>query len=128
MATPHLRVNRKLTRIDLDKRVRVTLHEEPAPSAVLHGRTYDISEGGMCAIISGHLKPGSLVCLEVSGLEEGSLGLTATVRHAKGFYYGFEFVHMDQKQFNALVKMITRNGRPKKHSGHVEPSSSPAQP
>jgi|SRR5581483_7948366 len=125
MAAPHLRVNRKLTRFDLDKRVRVVLQEEGS-HAVLHGRTYDISEGGMCAVISGKLKPGSVVLLEVCGLEEGSLGLTAMVRHAKGFYYGFEFVHLDQKQSSAVVKMITRNGTPKKHSGH--PESSPAQP
>lgn len=124
MVAPHLRVNRKLTRFDLDKRVRITVSEEGSP-LVLHGRTCDISEGGMCALISGNLKAGSIVRLEVSGLEEGSLALTATVRHAKGFYYGFEFVHVDQKQFATLVKMITRNATPKKHSH--PPAESPAQ-
>ncbi len=114
MAVPHARANRKLTRFELDKRVRITITQEGTP-LVLHGRTCDISEGGMCALISGRLKAGSIVRLEVSGLEEGALALTATVRHAKGFYYGFEFVHMDQKQIANVLKMITRNGTPKKH-------------
>jgi c-di-GMP-binding flagellar brake protein YcgR len=121
MPAPHVRVNRKLTRYTLDKRVRITVRDESA-SAVLHGRTCDISEGGLCALVSGKLKQGSIVFLEVSGLEEGSLSLTATVRHARGFYYGFEFAHMDDKQYHLLVKMITRNAAPRVHSRHESPA------
>jgi len=121
MPAPHTRVNRKLTRYVLDKRVRVTMHAEGSPE-ILHGRTCDISEGGLCALISGKLKQGSIVHVEVSGLEEGSLSLTATVRHARGFYYGFEFVHVDDKQYNLLVKMITRNAAPRVHSRHESPA------
>ena len=123
MAATHLRINRKLTRFDLDKRVRITVEQE-GQTEMLHGRTCDISEGGMCALISGRLKAASIVHLEISGLEEGSLALTAVVRHARGFYYGFEFVHVDDKQFASIVKMITRNASPKIHSR----SESPAQP
>jgi c-di-GMP-binding flagellar brake protein YcgR len=121
MPAPHTHANRKLTRYSLDKRVRVTVNGEPG-APVLHGRTCDISEGGLCALVSGKLKQGSIVFLEVSGLEEGSLSLTATVRHARGFYYGFEFVQMDQKQMNMLLKMITRNAVPRVHSRNESPA------
>jgi len=106
------RVNRKVTRFDLDRRVRVVMSGAGA-SAVLHGRTCDISEAGMCALISGALKVADKVVLEMSGLEEGILALDATVRHARGFYYGFEFDRMDRKRAALLVKFMTRNATPK---------------
>lgn len=115
MVGPHLRVNRKLTRFDLDKRVRVTVVED-GNASVLHGRTCDISEGGVCAVVSGKLQPGEKVTLEISGLEEGSISLNALVRHARGFYYGFEFGEMDRRQSAAVVKLIMRNATPKLHS------------
>ncbi len=110
-----LRTNRRLTRFDLDKRVRVTLAAE-GKTTVFHGRTCDISEGGMCALISGQLRVADQVALEVNGLEEGNLSVNATVRHARGFYYGFEFLQLTTQQSAALVKLITRNGTPKLRS------------
>jgi hypothetical protein len=115
MTGPGLRINRKLTRFDLDKRVRVTASVE-GKSTVLHGRTCDISEGGLCALISGQLKSGETVTLEITGLEEGTVSVSAVVRHARGFYYGFEFSYMDRKQTASLVKLMTRNGTPKLRS------------
>lgn len=112
MAGSGLRTNRKLTRFDLDKRVRVTMAEDTR-APVLHGRTCDISEGGMCALISGQLKAGDRVAIEIAGVEEGLFSANAIVRHARGFYYGFEFMHLDRKQAAALVKLITRSGTPK---------------
>ena len=106
------RVNRKLTRFDLDKRIRVTLATD-GKTTVFHGRTCDVSEGGMCALISGQLRVADRVSLEVTGLEDGTVSVNATVRHARGFYYGFEFANLTQKQSAALVKLITRNGSPK---------------
>ena len=106
------RTNRKVTRFDLDKRVRVVVSGE-GPATVLHGRTCDISEGGLCALISGPLKIADNVMLEIAGFEEGILALHAKVRHARGFYYGFEFVHLDRKQTASLVKFMTRNATPK---------------
>ena len=112
MSGPGGKINRKLTRFDLDKRVRVTLAAE-GKTIVLHGRTCDVSEGGMCALISGQLRVADQVSLEVTGLEEGNFSLNATVRHARGFYYGFEFAQLTRQQSTALVKLITRNGSPK---------------
>ena len=112
MPGPNGRINRKLTRFDLDKRVRVTVAAQ-GNTTVLHGRTCDVSEGGLCAVISGHLRIADQVALEVTGLEEGTVSLNATVRHARGFYYGFEFERMSRQQSAALVKLITRNGTPK---------------
>ena len=121
MPAPNLRTNRKLTRYLLDKRVRVTVRVEGAP-LVLHGRTCDVSEGGLCALISGKLNRGDEVALEISGLEEGSLDLPAVVRHARGFYYGFEFSRMDDRQHASLIKMITRNGSPRVHPRYESPA------
>ncbi len=112
MSGPSTRINRKLTRFDLDKRVRVTVASE-GNSVVLHGRTCDVSEGGLCAVISGQLRVADQVSLEVTGLDEGSVSVNATVRHARGFYYGFEFSGLTRQQSAALVKLITRNGSPK---------------
>ena len=121
MPAPNLRINRRLTRFLLDKRVRVTVQGE-ASGLVLHGRTCDISEGGLCALISGKLNQGDKVFLEVAGLEGGSLDLTATVRHARGFYYGFEFTRMDDKQHASVVRMITRNASPRANSRYESPA------
>lgn len=121
MPAPNLRINRKLTRFLLDKRVRVAVQGDGDPM-VLHGRTCDISEGGLCALISGKLNRGDVVLLEISGLDEGSLDLTAIVRHARGFYYGFEFTRMDDKQHASLIRMITRNGSPRANSRYESPA------
>ncbi|ABF42144.1 type IV pilus assembly PilZ [Candidatus Koribacter versatilis Ellin345] len=106
------RVNRKLTRFDLDKRVRITLSTD-GKTTVFHGRTCDLSEGGMCALISGQLRVADHVSLEVNGLDEGPVSVSAKVRHARGFYYGFEFCDLTRQQSASLVKLITRNGSPK---------------
>ena len=112
MPGPIARMNRKLSRFVLDKRVRVTVAAE-GKTLVLHGRTCDISEGGVCALISGQLSVKDNVALEITGLEEGSVVLNAVVRHARGFYYGFEFVQLEPRQAAALVRLITRNATPK---------------
>jgi c-di-GMP-binding flagellar brake protein YcgR len=112
MSGPITRMSRKLARFNLDKRVRVTLTVD-GKAVVLHGRSCDLSEGGICAVISGELNIGDNVVFEITGLEEGSLSLTAVVRHSRGFYYGFQFVQLDARQSAAVVKLITRNATPK---------------
>lgn len=109
------RVNRKQTRFSLDQRVRITLVSRDE-GVVLRGRTCDISEAGMCAQVSGELKLADGVLIELACPEEETLHLKATVRHARGFTYGFEFEPLDKKLKSLLVKLITRNASPKLRS------------
>lgn len=111
MPAPTARSNRRFTRFDLDKRVRVTLVGGTEP-VVLHGRTCDISEGGLRAVISGQLTIGDSVVIEITSPEEGILCMNAEVCHAAGFYYGFEFSQLSEPQSASLTRFIMRNAIP----------------
>lgn len=115
MPAPIARSSRRFTRFDLDRRVRITLVGGAAP-VVLHGRTCDISEGGLRAVISGQLTIGDAVVVEITSPEEGILCMNAVVCHASGFYYGFEFSQLSQPQSASLTRFIMRNAIPHRHS------------
>lgn len=69
-----------------------------------HGRTKDISESGLGAIVAGELNADEL--LELEFYLPGKLDpvrLKATVRYHQGFHYGFQFVDITDEQ-RAMVR------------------------
>jgi hypothetical protein len=74
---------------------------------VFHGRTKDISEGGLAATIAGELDETGVVELEfhLPG-KPTPLQLTAEIRYRHGFQYGFRFVNLTEQQ-RALIREAT---------------------
>jgi PilZ domain-containing protein len=66
---------------------------------VLHGRTKDMGEGGVGAVIPGDLAIRDVVELEFQlPTSSESLTLQAEVRYRQGFQYGFRFLHPTEQQ------------------------------
>jgi hypothetical protein len=76
---------------------------------VLHGRTKDLGEGGLGAVIPGDIAIGEFVELEVQlPLSNESLTFQAEVRYRQGFQYGFRFLHPTERQ-KELIRRATRD-------------------
>ena len=58
---------------------------------LLKGRTVDISEAGIAAMLPIEVSAGEIVELSFT-LPDGPVTVSATVRHKNAFRYGFEFV------------------------------------
>jgi hypothetical protein len=58
---------------------------------LLKGRTVDISEAGIAAMLTIEVSAGEIVELSFM-LPDGPVTVSATVRHKNAFRYGFEFV------------------------------------
>jgi hypothetical protein len=70
-----------------------------------HGRTKDISQGGLGATIAGDIKLGDVIELEFQVPESTEpLKLQAEVRYRKGFQYGFKFLHAKEHQLELIRK------------------------
>ncbi len=73
--------------------VDITIRSESR--GVLKGRTIDISEIGIAAVLDEDVPVGEVVKLNVP-LPSGPMTISATVRHRGSFFrYGFEFVEAD---------------------------------
>jgi len=95
---------RHLRRLGVDRRVRVnSVHEGKA--TCVHGRIRDISENGMGAVIPCALALNQQVTLEFS-MEEGREDtVSATVRHRRGFLYGFDFVSIEPSLREVIARI-----------------------
>ena len=86
---------RRFRRFPCDRGILVSYrtndHQE-----MIYGRCTTISEGGLGAVVDGHLRPDQVVNIEVS-LERTPkpLYLNARVRYNQGFNHGFEFIAPD---------------------------------
>jgi PilZ domain-containing protein len=75
---------------------------------ILHGRSKDLGEGGMGAVIPGDIAIGEVVELEFQlPLGHEPLTLKAEVRYRQGFQYGFRFLHPTEQQ-RELIRRATR--------------------
>jgi PilZ domain-containing protein len=76
---------------------------------LLHGRTKDVGEGGLGAVIPGNIGIGDVVELEIQ-LPHNNQTLTfqAEVRYRQGFQYGFRFLHPTEQQ-RELIRHATRD-------------------
>jgi len=103
-ATPEEQAGKKERRRSLrypfDQRLTVTATVQGKQSAI-YGRTIDISESGLGAVLSGFLERGDSVSVEFN-TSTGSLRLTAMIRFVHGFRHGFEFVGMSATESQNL--------------------------
>jgi PilZ domain len=75
---------------------------------VLHGRTKDLGEGGLGAVIPGNIATGETVEVEFQlPLSRDPMTLQAEVRYRQGFQYGFRFLHPTEQQ-RELIRRATR--------------------
>jgi PilZ domain len=76
-------------------------------STTLHGRTRNLSEGGLGATVAGDIPIGEIVQLQLQlpGSEE-PLVLFAELRYRQGFQYGFKFVNPSDKQVEIIRRSI----------------------
>ncbi len=91
----HSRIRRH-RRFYMDQRVSVVtvLGDKPV---VISGRTSDISEGGVGAVLPESLPPSSEVTLQVM-FDDGKLMTPAVVRQRRGFHHGLEFLQLKPDQ------------------------------
>ena len=74
-------------------------------TSVHHGRTKDISKGGLGATIAGDIKLGEVIELEFQLPENPEpLRLQAEVRYRMGFQYGFQFLQAKEQQLESISK------------------------
>jgi c-di-GMP-binding flagellar brake protein YcgR len=97
---------RRFPRVKSDIRVRV-FSPPRNPTVDSFGRGYDISETGMAIYVPLELSVGQqvLVVLEVPQCRV-RLGLAATVRNAKGYRYGIEFVTLTNTERKELRRAL----------------------
>ena len=69
------------------------------------GTTLDISEGGLGAIVSGELRVGDMVEIDVP-IAEATLSIVAIVRHTSGVRSGFEFVGLTLEERLQITNVI----------------------
>ncbi len=102
----HYEEMRRYPRVKSDIRVRVFVPPKN-PTVDSFGRGYDISESGMAVYVPLELALGQqvLVMLEVPQIRV-RLGLTATVRNAKGYRYGVEFVALTNTERKELKRAL----------------------
>ena len=84
--------SRRSPRYPFDQRLTVTA-TVGGKQTIIYGRTIDISEFGMGAVISGFLERGASVSVGFN-TGAGDMRLTALVRFVHGFRHGFEFTGM----------------------------------
>ncbi len=97
---------RRFPRVKSDIRVRV-FYPPRNPTIDCFGRGYDLSQTGMAIYVPLELALGQqvLVVLEVPQCRV-RLGLTATVRNAKGYRYGVEFVTLTNTERKELKRAL----------------------
>ena len=84
---------RRRPRFRLETEIRIY----PRNCQVIRGRTVDISESGISAILKTEVPVGEVVRLEFD-LPLGSVELPAMVRQRSAFRYGFQFVEASTAQ------------------------------
>jgi len=100
---------RKSPRFLLDARLKVTLRANPKRQ--VFGRTRDISETGIGAVIADPLESGERVILEFPvTFEDRPLELHAVVCYRRGFHHGFELLAPEAEQ-SAVIRQICRLGK-----------------
>jgi hypothetical protein len=78
---------RRHRRFNLDVEIKI----DSKTSGVLTGRTVDVSESGISAILKIEVPVGEMVELQFK-LPNGPVTVYAMVRHRNAFRYGFQFV------------------------------------
>jgi len=101
---------RKAPRFLLDARLKVTMRSNPRKQ--VFGRTRDISETGLGAVIADPLEPGERVILEFpTAFQDRPLSLHAVVCYRRGFHHGFELLAPEAEQ-STVIRQVCRAAKP----------------
>lgn len=92
---------RRYERYRHDLPIRAHVYASEATFFSIRGRCCELGEGGAGATLNDQLPPGEVVALELSP----TLKIYAAVRYLRGFYHGFEFVMLRDRQREALHQM-----------------------
>lgn len=93
---------RRFPRYPADFRLSVQLFR-PTGSISLWGLCSELGEDGISGTLTGELKIGEVVSMEISvPAIGGALKLRAIVRYCDGLRHGFEFLAVEQQQRDAL--------------------------
>jgi len=93
---------RRFPRYPADFRLSVQLFR-PTGSLSLWGLCSELGEDGISGTLTGELKLGEVVSMEISVPAIGcALKLRAIVRYCDGLRHGFEFLAVEQQQREAL--------------------------
>jgi len=101
---------RKSPRFLLDARLKVTMKSNQKKQ--VFGRTRDISETGLGAVIADPLEAGERVILEVPIVgQDHPLVVHAVVCYRRGFHHGFELLAPEEDQ-SAVIRQVCRTSKP----------------
>jgi hypothetical protein len=95
---------RRCPRFLFDQRLKIVITDGHRKS--VYGRTRDISEGGLGAVIADPLEPGTRVELEFPvPVHHLPLKMTAMVCFRRGFHHGFEFLVKDTNDISVIKRI-----------------------
>lgn len=95
-------IHRRFPRFHFDQRVNITAVIE-GKQIKTSGRSSDISEGGLGAVIPESFEPGTEVEVELSlGFGDTKLVAPATIRERRGFHHCIEFVELTPEQVQEI--------------------------
>src|ERR1700722_5485581 len=95
---------RRASRYSVKAPLAVTVLRSGIPDAV-PGRSVNVGEGGLAAMVAGELVPGESVAVEIRlPQSENPLRTRALVRHQDKLQYGMEFVGLSAQQQTAIRK------------------------
>lgn len=89
----------------------VIMIEAGTKRGAIYGRTSDVSEGGVGAVLPEPLGSGTSVRLEFQAGNGEKIRAHALVRHRRGFYHGMEFQHTTSEQ-RKLLKLLCATASP----------------
>lgn len=96
---------RRMHRFFLDKRISVSVTSGRTVKTI-YGRTRDIAEGGVGAVLSAPVDPGTRARVEIAiEAQSAPLMLDALIVYRRGFSHGFEFVAPSPEDL-ALIRRI----------------------
>ena len=118
--------SRRAPRCPLSVPVRITMRNASGTQGI-PGRSLDLGEGGIAAILAGAVNPGDSVAVEFL-LPEMGLGLhaKAVVRHHADLRCGLEFFGLSLEQ-QAMIRRWTRRMLEKPSASSVVPPLSPIE-
>jgi hypothetical protein len=81
-------------------KIKTTSHGK---ETILYGRTADLSDSGVGAVLPVSLHSGTEALLEFrTASESPQVVVAATVRHQRGFHHGFEFLSVTPSQLEQI--------------------------
>lgn len=105
---------RRFPRYALDRPLLAHLYCEESSALTYRGRCRVLSEGGIGAALAEQLPVGEVVTLELSP----TLKVYGAVRFLQGFYHGFEFVMLRDRQKEAIKTMCANLAHRHHHRHH----------